>query len=45
MPGTGVPVVFIHGLWLHSTGWQFWADRFREAGYDPVTPEWPGVPD
>ncbi len=45
MPGTGVPVVFIHGLWLHSTSWQPWADRFREAGYDPVTPEWPGVPD
>jgi non-heme chloroperoxidase len=45
MPGTGVPVVFIHGLWLHSTSWQPWADRFREAGYDPVLPEWPGVPE
>jgi non-heme chloroperoxidase len=45
MPGTGVPVVFIHGLWLHSTSWQPWAERFREAGYDPVTPEWPGVPE
>jgi pimeloyl-ACP methyl ester carboxylesterase len=44
MPGTGVPVVFIHGLWLHSTSWQPWADCFREAGYDPVLPEWPGVP-
>jgi alpha-beta hydrolase superfamily lysophospholipase len=45
MSGSGVPVVFIHGLWLHSTSWQPWADRFRQAGYDPVTPEWPGVPD
>jgi non-heme chloroperoxidase len=45
MPGSGVPVVFIHGLWLHSTSWQPWAERFREAGFDPVTPEWPGVPD
>lgn len=45
MPGTGVPVVFVHGLWLHSTSWQPWADRFREAGYDPVLPEWPGVPE
>jgi non-heme chloroperoxidase len=45
MPGTGVAVVFVHGLWLHSTSWQRWADRFREACYDPVTPEWPGVPD
>jgi pimeloyl-ACP methyl ester carboxylesterase len=44
MPGTGVPVVFIHGLWLHSTSWQPWADVFRDAGYDPVIPEWPGVP-
>ena len=41
----GVPVVFIHGLWLHSTSWQPWADHFREAGFDPVLPEWPGVPD
>jgi non-heme chloroperoxidase len=45
MPGTGVPVVFIHGLWLHSTSWQPWVECFREAGYDPVAPEWPGVPD
>jgi non-heme chloroperoxidase len=45
MGGPGVPVVFIHGLWLHSTSWQPWAERFRMAGYDPVTPEWPGVPD
>jgi alpha-beta hydrolase superfamily lysophospholipase len=45
MPGTGVPVVFIHGLWLHSTSWQPWADYFREAGFDPMMPEWPGVPD
>jgi non-heme chloroperoxidase len=40
-----VPVVFVHGLWLHSTSWQPWAERFREAGFDPVLPEWPGVPD
>ena len=45
MAGPGVPVVFIHGLWLHSTSWQPWADLFSQAGYDPVTPEWPGVPD
>jgi non-heme chloroperoxidase len=40
-----VPVVFVHGLWLHSTSWQPWAERFREAGFEPVLPEWPGVPD
>jgi non-heme chloroperoxidase len=34
MAGPGVPVVFIHGPWLHSTSWQPWADLFRQAGYD-----------
>jgi non-heme chloroperoxidase len=45
MPGPRVPVVFIHGLWLHSTSWHAWADFFRDAGFDAITPEWPGVPD
>ncbi len=45
MPDSRVPVVFIHGLWLHSTSWQPWADYFSAAGFDPITPEWPGVPD
>jgi alpha-beta hydrolase superfamily lysophospholipase len=35
----------LHGMWLHSTSWQAWADRFEAAGYDPVMPEWPGVAD
>ncbi|MFD3869858.1 alpha/beta hydrolase [Streptomyces sp. NPDC058623] len=39
------PVIFIHGMWLHSTSWQGWADRFHDAGYEPLLPEWPGVPD
>lgn len=38
------PVVFIHGLWLHSTSWRNWIERFRKAGYEPLAPEWPGVP-
>jgi non-heme chloroperoxidase len=42
---SGRPVVFVHGLWLHSTSWEPWFDRFRAAGYDPVAPEWPGIPD
>jgi non-heme chloroperoxidase len=45
VPGERVPVVFIHGLWLHSTSWQPWAEMFRAAGYEPILPEWPGVPD
>ena len=43
MPGDRVPVVFIHGLWLHSTSWEPWAEMFRAAGYEPVLPEWPGI--
>jgi len=40
-----IPVVFIHGLWLHATSWTAWVDLFREAGYAPVAPGWPGDPD
>jgi non-heme chloroperoxidase len=41
----GTPVVFVHGLWLHGSSWGAWADLFREAGYAPVTPGWPGDAD
>ncbi|GII52382.1 alpha/beta hydrolase [Planotetraspora thailandica] len=39
------PVVFIHGLWIHSASWQNWVDLYREAGYDPIAPGWPGDSD
>ena len=42
MAGTATPVVFIHGLWVHSSSWQPWMDHFREAGYEPFAPGWPG---
>src|ERR1700712_2818390 len=45
MPGQHPPVVFVHGLWLHSSSWQNWIDQFTEAGYQASAPEWPGVPD
>lgn len=45
MPAAGTPVVFIHGLWLHATSWEPWVEHFRAAGYEPVAPGWPGVPD
>lgn len=41
----GTPVVFIHGLWLHATSWAAWIDLFRDRGYDPIAPGWPGDPD
>jgi pimeloyl-ACP methyl ester carboxylesterase len=45
MVTTSTPVVFIHGLWLHASSWAPWLDRFTDAGYAPVAPGWPGIPD
>jgi pimeloyl-ACP methyl ester carboxylesterase len=42
MSGNGTPVVFIHGLWLHSSAWQPWVELFAAEGYQPVAPPWPG---
>jgi pimeloyl-ACP methyl ester carboxylesterase len=39
------PVVFIHGLWLHATSSNRWLDLYRDAGYEPIAPGWPGEPD
>src|SRR5256885_2731304 len=44
MATTGTPVVFVHGLWLHHTSWDPWVQMFRDAGYAPVAPPWPGEP-
>jgi len=38
------PVVFIHGLWLLPSSWDPWAALFEEAGYAPLTPDWPDDP-
>jgi non-heme chloroperoxidase len=38
------PVVFIHGLWLLPSSWANWADLFGQAGYAPLTPDWPDDP-
>jgi len=38
------PVVFIHGLWLLPSSWDNWAGVFKEAGYAPLTPDWPDDP-
>lgn len=39
------PVVFIHGLWVHSAAWEPWLPVYRRAGYDPIAPGWPGDAD
>jgi non-heme chloroperoxidase len=38
------PVVFIHGLWVLPSSWAKWVDFFKDAGYAPLTPDWPGDP-
>ncbi|HWB24234.1 MAG TPA: alpha/beta hydrolase [Chitinophagaceae bacterium] len=35
-------VVFIHGLWIHSSSWQPWMDLFKQHGYQTINPGWPG---
>ena len=45
MEPASTPVVFVHGLWLHATSWGPWVDLFKEAGYTPVAPGWPGTAD
>ena len=38
------PVVFVHGLWVLPSSWANWADFFKQAGYAPLTPDWPDDP-
>lgn len=40
-----IPVVFIHGLWMHATSWTPWVDLFNAKGYAAVAPGWPGDAD
>lgn len=35
-------IVFIHGLWVHSSSWQPWMDFFNQHGYETINPGWPG---
>src|ERR671931_1806256 len=39
------PVVFVHGLWLLPSSWANWAGLFKQAGYAPLTPDWPDDPE
>jgi pimeloyl-ACP methyl ester carboxylesterase len=41
----GTPVIFIHGLWLLPSSWANWANVFQQAGYPPLTPDWPDDPE
>jgi pimeloyl-ACP methyl ester carboxylesterase len=39
---TKMPIVFIHGLWLHAESWKPWIEFFNENGYDAIAASWPG---
>jgi non-heme chloroperoxidase len=39
------PAVFVHGLWLLPNSWDRWATAFEEAGYAPLTADWPDDPE
>jgi pimeloyl-ACP methyl ester carboxylesterase len=36
------PVVFIDGMWIHSSAWQPWTELFASRGYAVSAPGWPG---
>ena len=44
-PTKNHPVIFIHGLWIHSTAWQPWRELFESRGYATSAPGWPGDSD
>jgi len=35
-------IVFIHGLWIHSSSWMGCIDFFNKNGYETLNPPWPG---
>ena len=41
-PRKAHPVIFIHGLWIHSSAWQPWLELFDSCGYAVSAPGWPG---
>lgn len=43
MASKKIPVMFIHGMWLHGDSWREWAQVFKKAGYsNTMAPGWPG---
>jgi pimeloyl-ACP methyl ester carboxylesterase len=36
------PIIFIHGLWIHSAAWEPWIEFFNDFGYSATAPGWPG---
>ena len=36
-------IVLIHGLWLTSLSWEYWAKRYSDRGYRVIARSWPGM--
>ena len=45
MADSKLPVLFIHGLWLHASSWRPWLELFGDRGYRVTAPGWPGDSD
>jgi alpha-beta hydrolase superfamily lysophospholipase len=43
MPPKPDTIVLIHGLYVDSRSWEGWAERYSKAGYQVLTPSWPGL--
>jgi non-heme chloroperoxidase len=37
-----IPILFIHGLWMHASTWDSWVTLFNQSGYQAIAPGWPG---
>lgn len=40
---TADKIVLIHGLFLHSSSWEKWVDRFSAKGFEVIAAPWPGL--
>jgi pimeloyl-ACP methyl ester carboxylesterase len=38
-------VVFVHGLWVHSSAWANWQRLYADSGFQTHAPGWPGDAD
>ncbi|HEY3387650.1 MAG TPA: hypothetical protein VGK46_14150, partial [Saprospiraceae bacterium] len=38
---TSKTVIFIHGAFVHASGWDHWQTYFESKGYKTIAPPWP----
>ena len=39
------PIVFVHGLWLLASSWDYWRAFYEAQGFTTVAPGWPDDPE